>query len=150
MDVTQDRAYRSWRIAERVKRLSDRLISIGPFGLGLDAVIDWAPGAGPIYSAGAGALLVYEAVAAGASKATIARMAAYLVADTATSSVPIIGWLVDAAFPGHLMAAKALQKDIEQRFGKPVMPKAGWGFGKPGPGDADFVDLKPNDWQVRR
>ena len=149
MDVSRERAHRSWRVAERVKRISDKLVGIGPFGIGLDAVIDWAPGAGPIYSAGAGGLLIYEAVAAGASAATIARMAAYLVVDTGTSAVPIIGWLVDAAFPGHLLAARALQKDIEKRHGKPAFPAKGFGFGRAQGGQEDFVDLPAKDWQVR-
>jgi hypothetical protein len=108
MEVSRERAHRAWRQAERVKRLSDGLVRIGPWGLGVDALIDWLPGAGPVYSASAAALLIYEAVQAGARPTTIARMAAYLAADTATSSVPIVGWAVDALFPGHLMAAREL------------------------------------------
>lgn len=126
--MTQERAHRAWRSAERIKRLSDRLVGVGPFGIGLDAVLDWIPGLGPIYSAGAGALLVAQAISAQASAATILRMVAYLAADTATSSVPLAGWAIDALFPGHLMAANALQKDIEARHGPSHLP--GWG-GKP-------------------
>jgi hypothetical protein len=148
MDITQDRAHRSWRIAERVKRLSDKLIGVGPVGVGLDAVLDWVPGAGPVYSAGAGAVLIYEAVAAGASKATIARMAVYLVVDTGTSSVPIVGWAVDALFPGHLLAAKALQKDIERRFGKPATGMGGFSFRRR-PRDEAEIDLPREGWKVR-
>lgn len=125
--MTQERAHRAWRAAERIKRLSDRLVGLGPFGIGLDAVIDLT-GFGAVYSAGAGALLVYQALIARASPATILRMVAYLAADTATSAVPIAGWAVDALFPGHLMAANALQKDIEARHGPSHLP--GWG-GKP-------------------
>ena len=119
--VTTDRAHRAWRNAERIKRLSDSVVKLGPFGFGLDAVLDWAPGAGPIYSAGAGGLLIYEAIKAGASRKTIAKMAAFLITDTATSSVPLAGWVVDAFFRGHLMAAKTLQADIEKRHGKAEM-----------------------------
>lgn len=126
MEADRKRAHRAWRSAERIKQLSDRLVSIGPVGLGVDALINWI-GAGLFYSAGAGALLIYEAVSAKASPATVARMAAYLIADTATSSIPIAGWLVDTVFPGHLMAAKALQKDIEVRHG-PVNAPTRWGL----------------------
>jgi hypothetical protein len=125
MNVTRERAHRAWRSAERIKRLSDRLIGVGPVGLGLDGVLAWVPGANLLYSVGAGGLLVYEAVGAGASAATLARMAVYLVADSATSQVPILGWAIDTLFPGHLMAAKALQKDIEARHG-PAEAPAGW------------------------
>ena len=118
MDKTsRERAHLSWHRAERIKRLSDRLVKIGPFGIGVDGVLAWVPGANLVYSVGAAALLLYEGVNAGASKLTLAQMGLYLAADSATSEVPIIGWAVDTLFPGHLMAAKALQRDIEARHG---------------------------------
>ena len=40
-------------------------------------------------------------------------MAAYMGVDTATGSVPLFGDIVDTFFPGQLLAAKALQKEIE-------------------------------------
>lgn len=126
MAVSRDRAHQSWRTAERVKRLSDRLVGFGPFGLGLDGILAWVPGANLIYSLGAGGLLIVEGLAAGASAATLLRMAVYLAADSATSEVPIVGWAIDTVFPAHLMAAKALQKDIEARHGPAEMPH-GWG-----------------------
>lgn len=123
--MSKERAHQAWRTAERIKRLSDRLVGIGPFGIGLDAVIDWVPGLGPIYSAGAGGLLVLQGLVAGASPATLLRMIAYLAADTGISAVPLAGWAVDAFFPAHLMAANALQKDIEAKHGPADLP--GWG-----------------------
>jgi len=113
------KAHQAWRHAETIKRLSDRLIGLGPFGIGLDGVLAWVPVAGPLYSVGAGGLLLFHAVSAGASAMTLARMVAYVAMDTATDAVPVAGWAVDTLFPGHLMAAKALQKDIEARHGLP-------------------------------
>ncbi len=113
------RAHQAWRHAETIKRLSDRLIGIGPFGLGLDGVLAWVPGVGLAYGLGAGGLLLYQAMQAKASAATMARMAAYLAVDNLSDTVPVLGWAVDTLFPGHLMAAKALQKDIETRHGLP-------------------------------
>ena len=113
------RAHKAWRSAETIKRLSDRLIGIGPFGLGLDGVLSWVPVVGPVYSLAAGGLLIYHGLAAGASLATLARMLAYVAMDTATDAVPFAGSVVDTLFPGHLMAAKALQKDIESKHGLP-------------------------------
>jgi hypothetical protein len=121
--MTQERAHRAWRTAERIKRLSDRLVGVGPIGLGLDGVLAWIPGAGTAYSAVAGLLLMVQGFAGQASIATLARMAAYLVADTASSAVPVAGWAIDTLFPGHLMAAKALQKDIEARHGPSILPE---------------------------
>ena len=151
MAVSRDRAHQSWRAAERVKGLSDRLIGIGPFGIGLDGVLAWVPGLGTAYSLGAGGLLILSGITGGASLATLLRMGAwllfqafqakampgtvfrmlgYLGVDAAASEVPLAGDVVDFLFPGHLMAAKALQKDIEKRHGPAEMP-LGWGGKKP-------------------
>lgn len=119
------RAHRAWRSAERIKRLSDKLIGVGPVGLGIDGIIAWIPGANVVYSAGAGALLLYEATEAKASARTLARMGLYLLADSASSGVPVLGWAVDTLFPGHAMAASALQKDIEARHGPSHLPRRG-------------------------
>jgi hypothetical protein len=124
MHVDKEQAHRAWRSAERIKRLSDRLVGVGPLGVGLDGVLAWIPGAGTLYSIGAGGLLIYEGVRGGASPRTLAKMGAYLVLDSASSVPPVVGWIVDTLFPGHLMAAKALQKDIEARHGPADLP--GW------------------------
>lgn len=113
------KAHRAWRAAETIKRLSDRLIGVGPVGIGLDGVLAWVPGVGLAYGLGAGGLLLFHAVQAKAGSSTLARMTAYLAADNLSDTVPVLGWAVDTLFPGHLMAAKALQKDIEARHGLP-------------------------------
>jgi hypothetical protein len=117
MESTRERAHRAWRNAERIKRLSDNLIKIGPWGLGLDGVLAWVPAAGTIYSIGTGGLLIYEGVKAGASAWTLTRMAAYMTLNSAMSDVPVIGWAMDTLFRGQFMAANALQKDIVARWG---------------------------------
>jgi hypothetical protein len=116
-ETPQDRAHRAWRNAERIKRLSDNLIKLGPWGIGLDGVLAWVPAANTIYSVGAGGLLLYEAWKAQASAWTMARMLAYLAANSAMTEVPIVGWAMDTLFRGHFMAATALQKDIVARYG---------------------------------
>jgi hypothetical protein len=117
MESDLERARRAWRNAERIKRLSDNLIKIGPWGLGLDGVLAWVPVAGTIYSVGSGGLLLYEGVKAKASAWTLTRMAAYMIVNSAMSDVPVIGWAMDTLFRGQFMAATALQKDIEARYG---------------------------------
>jgi len=123
----RERAHTAWRAAERIKRLSDRLIGVGPVGLGLDGVLSWVPVAGTAYGVGAGALLLYHGLVARASLPTLARMAAYIALDTAASVPPVVGWAVDTLFPGHLMAAGALQKDIEARHGPSELPPSWYG-----------------------
>ena len=118
MESTRERAHRAWRNAERIKRLSDNLIKIGPWGLGLDGVLAWVPVAGTLYSLGSGGLLLYEGLQAQAAPWTLTRMASYMLFNSALSDVPVIGWAMDTLFRGQFMAATALQKDIVARWGE--------------------------------
>ena len=108
-----------WSNVEGIKKLSDRAIGIGPLGIGLDGLLTWIPLVGTAYSVGASGWLLIQAVNAKATPSTLFRMIGYLGLDSATSAVgeiPLVGLAGDAVdflFPGHLLAAKALQKDIE-------------------------------------
>lgn len=120
--MSRDRAHSAWKSAESVKKLSDRVVGIGPFGVGLDGILTWIPGAGIVYSAGASAYLLYLAMTSGASLGTLAKMAGYLGLDMLLSDFPIPGVsdLFDLLWQGHLLAANSLQKDIEARHGVPA------------------------------
>lgn len=113
-------AHRAWLTAERIKTVSDRLVSIGPFGVGLDGALAFVPVAGGVYSLAAGLWLMREALRAGAGAWTLARMGAYVLFNTASAEIPIVGQTFDFFFRGHLMAANALQKDIARRHGAPA------------------------------
>lgn len=108
-----------WTRVEGVKKLSDRAIGIGPFGIGLDGLLTWVPIVGTAYTLGAAGWLLLQAARVRASPVTVGRMVAYLGLDSVTTAVGEVPFLdlvpnvVDVLFPGHLMAAKALQKDIE-------------------------------------
>lgn len=102
-----------WSNAEGIKRLSDRVIGIGPWGIGLDGLLTWIPLVGGVYSVAAAAALMVNAFRARASTGTLVRMGAYLAFDVVTTETPIIGSVIDFFFLGHMMAAKALQKEIE-------------------------------------
>ena len=102
-----------WSNVEGVKKLSDRAVGLGPFGVGMDGLLTWIPVVGTVYSVGTGGWLLMQAARAKATPGTIARMCGYLGVDIVTGEVPVAGDVVDFFFPGHLMAAKALQKDIE-------------------------------------
>jgi hypothetical protein len=107
---------RIWLNVDSIKKLFDRIIPLGPFGgIGLDGMLAWAPGINIIVSAGAGAYLLLQGVRARATPGTLLRMAAYLGIDTMTDAVPIpfAGAALDTIFQAHMMAANALQKDIE-------------------------------------
>lgn len=102
-----------WSNVEGIKKLSDRVIGFGPFGIGMDGLLTWVPVVGTVYTVGTGGWLMLQAVRAKATPATLARMAAYMAVDAATGTVPIAGDVVDTFFPGQLLAAGALQKHIE-------------------------------------
>jgi len=104
---------RIWTGVDGIKKLTDRVIGFGPISLGLDSLLTWVPVVGPMFSVGVAGYLLIQAVRARASTGTTLRMIGYVLADTITDAVPVAGDIVDMIFPGHLMAAKALQKDIE-------------------------------------
>jgi len=43
-----------------VGRLSDSIVRIGPFSLGVDGVLSWIPAVGELYSAGAGLFILAQ------------------------------------------------------------------------------------------
>ena len=55
-------------------------------------------------------------------------MGVYIAANSALTDFPVVGWALDTLFPGHLLAARALQRDIERRYGRPpgVAPPSRW------------------------
>lgn len=102
-----------WSRVEGVRKLSDRVIKIGPWGVGMDGLLTWIPLVGAAYGIGAGALLMISAFQAKASSKTLAKMTFYLVTDVVTGEVPVVGDVVDFFFIGHQFAGKTLQKEIE-------------------------------------
>ncbi|KAK0359214.1 hypothetical protein LTR94_032197, partial [Friedmanniomyces endolithicus] len=102
-----------WSNVEGIKKLSDRVIGIGPVGIGMDGLLTWVPVVGTVYTVGTGAWLIRQAVRAKASPATLAKMSAFMALDAATGTVPLAGDVIDTFFPGQLLAARTLQKEIE-------------------------------------
>ena len=115
--MSREVAHSAWKSAETIKKLSDRVVGLGPFGIGVDGLLTWIPGAGLVYSGGAAIYLFFLALRSGASMGTLAKMAGYLGLDVILSEVPFD--LFDMLWQGHLMAANSLQKDIEARHGVP-------------------------------
>jgi hypothetical protein len=99
---------------ERVKKLSDNIIGVGPIGIGLDGLLGFNPILGPIYSAAAGSVLVWDGARARASATTLIHMSAILVIDTFSSLIPGAGGIIDALFTGHKWAANLLLKHMEE------------------------------------
>ena len=102
---------------ERLARLSDRMFKLGPLNLGIDSALALIPVGGGLYTIGLGGWLLYKGWEAKASPATLARMAAYVGADALTAEVPVLGAAVDMLFPGHILAVRALRRDLERQHG---------------------------------
>ena len=99
----------------RTRRLTDKIVGIGPFSIGIDGVLGWIPVVGLIYSLGAGGFLLLQGVRARVSAGTLAKMAGLLIADSATDLVPIpvVTDAADMLFTAHKWAADALLKDMD-------------------------------------
>ncbi len=102
---------------ERLARLSDRIVKVGPLNLGIDSALALIPIGGGLYTIGLGGWLLYKGWQAKASPQTLARMAAYVGVDALTAEVPVLGAAVDMLFPGHILAVRALRADLERQHG---------------------------------
>ncbi len=115
---------------ETVKRLSDRLVGIGPINIiGLDGILALLPipGLSTVYSVGAGLILLTQGLRARATLGTLATSLVILMIDSGLTTVedvvklipgagPLLGLIpggIDAVFQGHLYAAHLIQKDIK-------------------------------------
>ncbi|MFI4966993.1 MAG: DUF4112 domain-containing protein [Caulobacterales bacterium] len=108
-----------------VGRLSDSLVRLGPFSLGIDGVLSWIPGVGELYSTGAGAFLIVQGLRAGAPPTVLAAAAALIFLRTTVSAVPIAGALAADAFTAHKWAAAMIVRAIDRRLGEaPATPAA--------------------------
>lgn len=99
---------------ERTRNISDRVVGIGPFGIGLDGLLSWIPAVGAAYSVAAGALILVQAVRARASLSTIASMTGILIADSALDIFPPVSSVADMLFTGHKWASNMLLKHMEE------------------------------------
>ena len=95
------------------RRLSDRLFSIGPFGVGLDGILTWVPALGGVYGLGVGGFLILQAHRARASKATLVKMGLLIGTDALLGEIPLVGDAFDFFFRAHARSANLLLKHID-------------------------------------
>lgn len=93
---------------ERVGRLSDGLIRIGrgPFRIGLDPVLNFIPGLGPVYTSVTGLYLLIQAWRAHVPAPTLAAMWVCMAVDGVAGSIPVAGLIGDFLWRGHAKAAR--------------------------------------------
>ena len=100
-----------------VGRLSDSLVQIGPFSLGLDGVLSWVPGLGDLYSTLAGGFIVVQGARAGVSGAVLGGAALLIGCRTVVGAVPIAGSAFADFFTAHKWAAAMIVRAIDERLG---------------------------------
>ena len=105
---------------QRIGKLSDSILKLGPFGIGLDGILAWIPGVGQVYSLAAGLFLLMEGARAHVPLSASLKVASIVLARTGIDTGNFIpgvnvatGVIVDL-FRGHKWAADILTKAIDQ------------------------------------
>lgn len=103
-------------------RLSDSLLHIGPFSIGIDGVLSWVPGLGDLYSTLAGGFIVLQGARAGVSGAVLGGAALLIGCRTIVGAVPLAGSAFADLFTAHKWGAAMIVRAIDERLvaGGPV------------------------------
>jgi hypothetical protein len=97
---------------ERLARLLDRWVKIGPFSVGLDGLLGLIPGVGDVTSGAFSALIIFKAFQQGVPKSAILRMVLNVGIDSLVGSIPLIGDLFDFAFKANLKNLEIYQSSL--------------------------------------
>ena len=106
-----------------IGRLSDGLLRIGPFNLGLDAALSWVPGLGEAYSAGAAAFLIVQGARAGVPVSILAVAAALMGGRTVITAIPIAGTAAADLLTAHRWSARLILAAIDRRIAAGASPR---------------------------
>ncbi len=104
------------RSVEMVGRLSDGLIRIGPWGIGIDGVLSWIPIVGEVYSAAAGGFILIQGARARVPLRVLLGAAGLLASRMAFDAVPLAGPLAADLFIAHKWSARMVVKAIEKKM----------------------------------
>jgi hypothetical protein len=120
MDRTQNQLRAMRNSIALVGRLSDSIVRLGPFSIGLDGVLSWIPGVGDLYSGLAGAFIVVQGARAGVPLPVLIGAAALIGLRTIAGSVPIAGSAFADLFTAHRWAAAMIVREIDLKLGSTV------------------------------
>lgn len=99
-----------------VGRLSDSLVRIGPFSLGIDGVLSWVPGLGDLYSTLAGGFIVVQGARAGVSPAVLGGAGLLIGCRTVVGAIPLAGSAFADVFTAHKWAAAMIVRAIDEQL----------------------------------
>ena len=114
-----------------VGRLSDSIVRLGPFSLGIDGVLSWIPGVGELYSTLAGGFIVLQGARAGVPAPVLAGAILLLGCRTIASAVPIAGSAFADLFTAHKWAARLVVRAIDRQLGSSDYDAAEAGWRRP-------------------
>lgn len=106
------------RSVELVGRLSDGLIRIGPWGLGIDGLLSWIPVVGEVYSAAAGGFILVQGARARVPVHTLIVAAGLLASRTVITALPFAGPAVSDVFIAHKWASRLVCKAIDNKIAR--------------------------------
>lgn len=125
--------HRIRRSVELAGRISDSLVKIGPFSLGIDGILDWIPGVGEAYSLAAGAFIIGQGLRARVPLPTLVVAAVLMLGRTAITAVPVVGPLAADFLTTHKFAARMICAAIDRRIAAEAgaEPTRSWSGGSP-------------------
>lgn len=88
---------------ERLEKLLDDLVRVGPFRVGLDGLVGLFPGGGDWITALAGSVIIISGAWQGLPKVTLFRMVINLATDMLLGAIPFIGDLFDFVYKSNRM-----------------------------------------------
>lgn len=111
---------------ERLGKLSDNVVGFGPFGVGLEGVLEFIPVVGELYSLGAGGVMVLQGMRARVPFFTLVWCTILIALRTivgAVDDIPFIGLLTPfgiggdvlaGLFRAHRMSAQMMTRAIDE------------------------------------
>ncbi|MGI9169216.1 MAG: DUF4112 domain-containing protein [Caulobacteraceae bacterium] len=104
------------RGVEAVGKLSDGLLRLGPFRLGVDGLLSWIPGVGELYSGGAAIFLLVQGARARVPLSTLFLAGALMGGRTLITVVPFVGPAAADVLALHGVSARLIAKAIDRRL----------------------------------
>ncbi len=103
---------------DRMGRLSDSVVRVGPMSLGLDGVLSWIPGVGELYSAGAAVFLISQGLRARVDTGTLVVCGALMASRTAITAIPLAGPLASDLLTMHKWSARLIVAAIDRKLAR--------------------------------
>ena len=92
---------------ERLGKLSDNIVGVGPVGIGLEGILEFIPVVGELYSLAAGGVMVLQGMRARVPFLTLAWSAILMLLRTlvgALDDIPILGFFTGLGMAGDVAA----------------------------------------------